>query len=179
MKIDPLRIEFSRLASLVRDQMLGFETQVPSRKIAKRFGLEPEEVEMSLDALKYLILHIAKTNCTDEKAFQFIFEQSGLAEHLKDALFEVVKGHVSSLREIMDVENKLNKLQLQTVDWRLSLVTGSRQKQKMMVPKYTLQLQFAEHKNKEDGDENKTSTLLQEVNSTQVMDCDYTMMKRI
>ena len=110
MKIDPLRIEFSRLASLVRDQMLGFETQVPSRKIAKRFGLEPEEVEMSLDALKYLILHIAKTNCTDEKAFQFIFEQSGLAEHLKDALFEVVKGHVSSLREIMDVENKLNKL---------------------------------------------------------------------
>lgn len=44
--------------------MLGFENTLPTRKIAKRFGKEPEEVEYALDALKYLILHVAKTNST-------------------------------------------------------------------------------------------------------------------
>ena len=118
--------------------MLGFDKKIQTRKIAKRFGVEVEEIEMALDALKYLILHIAKTNSTSEKNFDAIFEQSGLNEGLKDALFQVVKGHVHSLREILDVENKLNKKCLQTVDWRLSLVTACRQKQKIMVPKYTM-----------------------------------------
>ena len=59
-----LVIEFLQLATMVRDDMLGFDNVLPTRKIAKRFGKEPEEIEFSLDALKYLILHIAKTNST-------------------------------------------------------------------------------------------------------------------
>ena len=134
-------IEFLQLATLVRDDMLGFECQLPTRKIAKRFGKEPEEIELSLDALKYLILHIAKTNSTTQADFDVIYEQTGMRPELKDALYQIVKGHVSELREILDDENKIGKLRLLNVDWRLSLVTACRQKQKLMVPKYTVQIQ--------------------------------------
>ena len=58
----------------MRDDMLGFDKKIPTRKIAKRFGVEVEEIEMSLDALKYLMLHIAKTNSTSEKDFSVIYE---------------------------------------------------------------------------------------------------------
>ena len=44
------------------------------------------------------------------------------------------------------------------------MVTACRQKQKMMVPKYTMLLQFAEDAGTE---------------STAVLDCDYTMMSRM
>ena len=54
--------------------MLGFDNVLPTRKIAKRFGKEPEEIEYSLDALKYLILHIAKTNSTTPSDFDTIYD---------------------------------------------------------------------------------------------------------
>ena len=59
---------------MVRDDMLGFDNVLPTRKIAKRFGKEPEEIEFSLDALKYLILHIAKTNSTTPADFDAIYD---------------------------------------------------------------------------------------------------------
>ena len=121
--------------------MLGFDNQLPTRKIAKRFGKDNEEIEYALDALKYLILHIAKTNSTTQADFDAIYDQTGLRSELKQALFQVVKGHITELREILDDENKIGKLRLLNVDWRLSLVTACRQKQKMMVPKYTMQIQ--------------------------------------
>ena len=54
--------------------MLGFQNNINVRKIAKRLGAEPEEIEMSLDALKYLILHIAKTNSTTTSDFSAIYD---------------------------------------------------------------------------------------------------------
>ena len=120
--------------------MLGFQNNINVRKIAKRLGAEPEEIEISLDALKYLILHIAKTNSTTTTDFSAIYDQSGLRQELKDALYNIVKGHIAELRAILDEENKLGKVSLQNMDWRLSLVTACRQKQKIMVPKYTMQL---------------------------------------
>lgn len=71
------------------------------------------------------------------------------------------------LREILDDENKIGKLRLLNVDWRLSLVTACRQKQKLMVPKYTMQIQVNQLLEKEEKEANM------------VFDLDYTMMKRM
>ena len=107
-----MNVEFSQLAALVRDDMLGFENKIPARKIAKRFGVEVEEIEMALDALKYLILHVVKTNSITEKDFTAVFSQSGLQEELQDPLYNCIKSHVAELREILDTENKIGKLRL-------------------------------------------------------------------
>ena len=123
---------------MVRDDMLGFSKAVPVRKIAKRFGVEPEEIELSLEALQYLILHIAKTNSVSIEDFSSVYESSGLRTELGGALYTIVKGHVAELRKILDNENEVGRLLLTNVDWRLSLVSGCRQKQKMMAPKYTM-----------------------------------------
>ena len=122
--------------------MLGFAKTIPVRKIAKRFGVEPEEIELSLEALQYLILHIAKTNSVSIEDFSSVYESTGLRMDLGGALYNIVKGHISELRTILDNENEVGRLLLTNVDWRLSLVSGCRQKLKMMVPKYTMQLKF-------------------------------------
>ena len=127
---------------MVRDEMLGFAKTIPVRKIAKRFGVEPEEIELSLEALQYLILHIAKTNSVSIEDFSSVYESTGLRMDLGGALYNIVKGHISELRTILDNENEVGRLLLTNVDWRLSLVSGCRQKLKMMVPKYTMQLKF-------------------------------------
>ena len=125
---------------MVRDDMLGFAKTIPVRKIAKRFGVEPEEIELSLEALQYLILHIAKTNSVSIEDFSSVYESTGLRMDLGTALYNIVKGHIVELRKILDNENEVGRLLLTNVDWRLSLVSGCRQKLKMMVPKYTMQL---------------------------------------
>ena len=106
--------------------MLGFAKTIPVRKIAKRFGVEPEEIELSLEALQYLILHIAKTNSITIEDFSLIYDQSGLRAELKQALFNIIKGHVAELRQILDNENEVGRLLLTNVDWRLSLITACR-----------------------------------------------------
>ena len=45
--------------------------------LIERFGVEPSEMEQSLDALAYLILHIAKVKA-GEAELEIIYEQSGL-----------------------------------------------------------------------------------------------------
>ena len=57
-----ISIEFGQIASLVRDNMLGFNKSIPVKKLAKRLSIEPEEIELAFEALQYLILHFAKTN---------------------------------------------------------------------------------------------------------------------
>jgi len=79
---------------MVRDEMLGFVKAIPVRKIAKRFGVEPEEIELSLEALQYLILHIAKTNSVSIEDFSSVYESTGLRMDLGGALYNIVKGHI-------------------------------------------------------------------------------------
>lgn len=67
---------------------------------------------MSLDALKYLMLHIAKTNSTSITDFSIVYEQSGLSPELQDSFFNIVKSHIAELRSIMDEENKIGKISL-------------------------------------------------------------------
>ena len=45
--------------------MLGFSKTIPVKKIAKRMGAQPEEIEFGLEALAYFILHVVKVNATD------------------------------------------------------------------------------------------------------------------
>ena len=156
---------------MVRDDMLGFSKNIPVRKIAKRFGVEPEEIELSLEALQYLILHIAKTNSVSIEDLGSVYESSGLRTELGGALYTIVKGHIPELRKILDNENEVGRLLLTNVDWRLSLVSACRQKQKMMVPKYTMQLKFEEKQALVQG--------AQSLESSMVFDIDYVTMKRL
>ena len=156
---------------MVRDDMLGFAKTIPVRKIAKRFGVEPEEIELSLEALQYLILHIAKTNSVSIEDFSSVYESTGLRMDLGGALYNIVKGHIVELRKILDNENEVGRLLLTNVDWRLSLVSGCRQKLKMMVPKYTMQLEFEQKKEAIQGATSEQSSM--------VFDLDYVTMKRL
>ena len=74
---------------------------------------------------------------------------------------------MKELREILDRENKLGVKRLEDIDWRLSMVTATRQKQKIMCPKYTLQLSLNEQ------------TQVEKESSSLVLDLDYTTMKRL
>jgi hypothetical protein len=58
--------------------MLGFSKSIPVKKLAKRFSVEAEEIELALEALQYLILHFAKTNAVTIEDFSAIYEQTGL-----------------------------------------------------------------------------------------------------
>jgi|688.fasta_scaffold962355_1 hypothetical protein len=51
VRTDLKSIEFGHIASLVRDDMLGITKTIPVKKIAKRFGVEPAEIELALEAL--------------------------------------------------------------------------------------------------------------------------------
>ncbi len=82
VRTDLKSIEFGHIASLVRDDMLGITKTIPVKKIAKRFGVEPAEIELALEALQYLILHIAKTNAVSIEDFSAIYEQTGLKQDL-------------------------------------------------------------------------------------------------
>ena len=93
--------------------MLGLTRTIPVKKLAKRFELQPEEIELSLEALQYLILHISKTNAVSIEDFSSVYEQTGLKKELGIGLYTVIKGHVAEIRAILDKENKIGVLSLQ------------------------------------------------------------------
>ncbi len=67
----------------------------------------------------------------------------------------------------MVYENEKGIKRFQDLDWKLSLVTSTRARQKVMVPKYTLKLGIKEGEEQSGEVENF------------VLDCDYTNLKRI
>lgn len=48
--------------------------------------------------------------------------------------------HMEELRAILASENERETKRFKDLDWRLSLVTGCRARQKTMVPKFTMKL---------------------------------------
>ena len=114
---------------------------VPVKRLSKRFQIEPEMVELGLEAMQYLILHIAKMNAVvNPNDFEALYSQTGLNKTFQLNFYNVLKGHIDDLRRILENDITFGVHRLKDVDWRLSMVTGSRQKQKMMVPKYTMKL---------------------------------------
>ena len=73
-------------------------------------------------------------------------------------------------------ENERGSVHFKDIDWRLNLVTATRQRQKMLLPKYTMRLQLEKHaemsSSASPSDEKTTVENL-------VVDLDYTNMKRL
>ena len=55
-------------------------------------------------------------------------------------MFDIVFAHLGELRDILNKENQKDITKFSELDWRLSMVTATRLKQKVMVPKYTVKL---------------------------------------
>lgn len=108
-------------------------------------------------------MHIAKTNSVAEEDFEAVYAQSGLRQELKLSLYLALRGHIGELREILGKENSRGVLRLKEVDWRLSMVTACRQKQKLQCPKFTMQVAFEK----------------QGQAQSVAFDLDYTTMKRL
>ena len=110
--------------------------------LLERFGQDPQDIQASLDALSYLILHLAKVKANAEE-FEIIYEQSLLKPSMRQAFYEAVFPHLDELREILAAENDKDVKRFKDMNWRLNVVTSCRARQKIMVPKYTLKLDLA------------------------------------
>ena len=99
-----------------------------------------EDFEVALDALAYLILHLAKCNAVTEEQFEAIYDTSALKPEFKKGFYTVMKGSIKDLRELLLEENERGTLHFKDIDWRLNLVTATRQKHKMLLPKYTMRI---------------------------------------
>ena len=98
-----------------------------------------------MDALAYLILHLAKCNAVSEEQFEAVYETSALKAGFKKVLYGVMKGSIKELRDLLLDENERGTLHFKDVDWRLNLVTATRQKQRMLLPKYTMRIHLEKH----------------------------------
>ena len=72
-------------------------------------------------------------------------------------------GHIEELRAILLEENEDGIKRFKDLDWKLTLVTACRARQKILVPKYTLKVDLKEG----------------ETTDSFVLDSDYANLKRI
>ena len=169
--------DFGFLATIVRNDMLGLElTRDQQRTLEAIYakgaakGQAVEDYEVALDALAYLLLHLAKCNAVTEELYESVFEQSGLKKAFKGVLYEVMKSSIKEIRDLLLEENERGTLHFKDIDWRLNMVTACRQRQRMFLPKYTMHLHL--EKKAESASSEHT---LQDL----VLDLDYTNMKRL
>ena len=138
-----MHVDFKDFVTLVRNDILGLsQTAIPVKKMARELGLEdPSELQAGIEALTYVILHMAKVNATEEE-FHLIYGASGLNQKpaFEQAMFDVVYAALTEVREVLDQENLSGIAKFRELDWRLSLVTANRSKQKIMEPKFTVKL---------------------------------------
>lgn len=128
---------------------------------------------MALEALGYVLLHLAKAKVAHKEEFQGIFGMTGLRGEFMEPLWSVVMSHIDNLRTLLNQDNQKGLLKYNAIDWRLSMVSGTRQKQKMMIPKYTVKLDL-EHMPTTGNFDDAVAH-----HDSKVFDCDYHMMKRI
>ncbi len=80
-----------------------------------------------MEALQYLILHIAKTKATNsENDFEVVFAQSGLRPEFVPSLLNVLRGHADERRQILEQENLHGEVRLRELDCRLAIVSARR-----------------------------------------------------
>ena len=56
------------------------------------------------------------------------------------AMFDVVYPYINDIREMLDQDNLEDNVHFSDLDWRLSMVTATMSRQKIMVPKYTVKM---------------------------------------
>ena len=125
--------------------------------------------------MSYLILHMAKIKASEEE-FSILYDQSGLNPQFKKHMFEAVYPYIMEIREMLAKENQKDQIRFAEMEWRLSVITSCRARQKIMVPKYTLKLDFE----KEAGAVNdlKNNTVSKEDIESVIIDSDYNNLKR-
>ena len=169
-------LEFTKLATLVRYDMLGYEQEEKGHLSElidlKMYNIEAEDLEVAMEGLSYLILHFAKNNAVDQESFDLIYETCGLNDKFKEALFAIVTGCTGELREMLIRENERGSVHFKDMDWRLNLVTATRQRQKMLFPKYTVKIDLEHQPEKQNANAKATTENL-------VFDLDYTNMMRL
>ena len=74
-----IREDFKDFVTLVRNDILGLSSApIPVKKMARDAGLSSqEELQVGIEALTYVILHMAKVNATEEE-YHLIYQSSGL-----------------------------------------------------------------------------------------------------
>ena len=96
-------------------------------------------------------------------------------------MFDVVYPNLEEMRQILDKENLADTARFNDLEWRLSLVTGTRLRQKMVLPKYTVKLDL-QAATKAVGTQ-EVQTRSDEKSDPQIesilFDSDYTNMKRL
>ena len=98
--------------------------------MARDAGLsDPSELQAGIEALTYMILHMAKVNATEEE-YHLIYQSSGLNTQpaFEQAMFDVVYAALTEVREVLDQENLAGIAKFSDLEWRLSLVTANRSK---------------------------------------------------
>lgn len=155
MKVTQLVLQltdFVFLATVVKNDMLGGELTRDQRRTLESIfskgaskGQPAENFEVALDALAYVLLHLAKCNAVTQEQYEAIYEMTGLKKAFYSALFEVMKGSVKEMREMLLEENERGTLHFRDVDWRLNMVLATRQKHRMFLPKYTMHLHLEKH----------------------------------
>ena len=100
---------FSEIISLIRNDIMGISNQpIPIKKMSKKFGIEdPQYLQDAIDAVAYLILHIAKVNASEQE-FLSIYDACGLNPdpQFKKAMYDVVFPNIASIREMLMAENE-------------------------------------------------------------------------
>ena len=129
-----MTIDFGDFVTLVRNDMMGLSSQpIPVKKMARHLGLDdPSDLQASIEALGYLMLHMAKVKASLEE-FHLIYENSGLnrQQAFEKSFHDVVYPQLDEIREILNQEN-LDTAKFNDLEWRLSLVTASRSRVKTM-----------------------------------------------
>lgn len=116
--------------------------------------------------------------------FEALYSQTGLNNGFQLNLYNVLKGHIDDLRKILENDITLGVHRLKDIDWRLSMITACRQKQKMMQPKYTMKLSLeqtvktTQDKQSADNNGELTGGCEQKVEDL-YLDLDYVTMKRL
>ena len=167
-------LEFIALLNLTRNDLLGIE-QYNEQKIEEtvevnKYGLDVTEVEFALEGLSYFILHVAKSDIQEQEQFAAMYEQSGLKEEFFQPMYNLLKGSLVEIRQIMTKENQRGAVTFKDMNWRLSMVTACRQRQKMMFPKFTVKL---------DLEEQAKQIFQDSTTQSFVLDLDFTSMQRL
>ena len=58
--------------------------------------------------------------------------------------YNLLKGSLANMRQILIQDNSKGSIVFKDFNWRLNMVTACRQRQRMMLPKYTVKLDLEE-----------------------------------
>ena len=92
-------------------------------------------------------------------------------------MFDLIYPYLGQLRDILKKENQKDIVKFSDLEWRLSMVSATRSKQKIMVPKYTVKLDLQTASMAANMEKGLMSED-QQVESV-IFDSDYNNLKRL